>query len=465
MLKLSLLCLLGVCLAGCSVLPEHRSPPPELGIPPTWAGGAQDSAVQPWLQDFADPVLRVLTEDAVEANHDLRAATARVRAAQADARIGGADRLPQISASFSASRNKRNSTGGFTVTSARTDNFGLDGEISWEADIWGKLYNQAHAATLDLRVSQAEYNAARLSLAANIARAWFNAIEARLQRDLASDTAENFQNNLEVIEEGFRGGINSALDVRLQRANVATARSRLASEKARYDANVRTLEVLLGRYPSSELKTAAQLPELARDVPAGLPSELLNRRPDLIAARLRLAAADERVNQAQKNLLPSLRLTASGGTSASELRDLVDLDFIVWTLASNLAAPVFQGGRLRAEVERARARDEELLAAYAQTALQAFQEVETAMSAEAWLADQEAALQIAANESKEAEVLALEQYRDGLAGIVTLLESQRRSFDSQSALIQTANQRLQNRVDLYLALGGDFAAPSLNAAN
>ena len=214
--------------------------------------------------------------------------------------------------------------------------------------------------------------------------------------------------------------------------------------------------MILGRYPSDQLALNPELPALKRGVPAGLPSLLLSRRPDLVAAERRLAASDQRLLEARKSLLPSISLTASGGASTSELRDLLDPEQTVWNLAGNLAQPLFQSGRLLNDVKRSRANREEAIMVYGQTVLQAFLEVEDALAAENYLAAQEIALRSSAEESIEAEKLALEEYGKGLAGIITVLESQRRSFNAQSSLIQVSSQRLQNRLDLYLALGGDF---------
>jgi len=458
------LLVIAAALSGCATTPEEEQDLLNVAIPDTWTGTTTASRTVPqsWLADFDDPVLNALVKDAMEGNFDLQAAAARVEAARGRAKIDAADRYPQVSAGLNASRTKRNSTGNFAIVSSVSNNFNTGLDVSWEADVWGKLRNQARAGLLESEATAADYHAARLSLAANISQAWFNAIEAKLQVELAHKTANSFRNNLEVIEAGFRNGINGALEVRLERANVAGAEGRLEARKILLDEAVRTLEVLLGRYPSSSLELANHLPEINRNVPPGLPSELLERRPDVQAAELRFAASDERVQQARKNLLPSINLTASGGTSTDEFKNLLDGDFLVWSIASGLTAPIFQGGRLRAQVDVTLADQTEAVADYAQVALQAFQEVETALTAERLLVEQEIALQTAATESIEAEKLALEQYRAGLVDIVTLLESQRRSFEAQSALIETSNQRLQNRIDLYLALGGSFSQQAVS---
>jgi multidrug efflux system outer membrane protein len=263
-----------------------------------------------------------------------------------------------------------------------------------------------------------------------------------------------------VIEERYRAGIVTALDVRLARENEATARSVLAQRRREHDAATRSLEVLLGRYPAGGLRPPAALPAVVRPVPVGLPSELLERRPDLVAARTRLAAADARARAARKNRLPSISLTATGGTASDRLRDLLDWDHLVWSLVSGITQPLFSGGRLSAESALAKARDREALAAYARAALDAFREVEAALNAEGHYTEQERALRTAASESREAASLAAERYGQGLIDIVTLLESQRRAFNAESARLRTVRDRLDNRVDLYLALGGDFAVPA-----
>ncbi len=453
-----------VAAGGCAVVPERDSGEPGVRVPPQWTAAAEEESaagVEPWLDDFDDPGLAALAREAVGASFELEAAAARVDAALARAVIAGADRLPVIAASVDASRVRRGITSeSIRAASLRTNRYAAGIDISWEADLWGRLGNRARAGALDVEVSAGQFEAARLTLAANIARAWFDAAQSSLQLQLAQSTVASFESTLEVIEDRFRRGLNSALDVRLARANVSGAVSRREAGKVSLDGQRRRLEVLAGRYPGGEVETRNTLPSIARAVPAGLPAELLTRRPDVVAAQRRLGAADERATAASKNRLPRIVLTGVGGTASGELENLLYTESLVWSLAGGLVAPVFEGGRLKAQADAADAESREALAAYGQTLLEAFREVETALGAERYLAAQEAALSAAAEESVLAETLALEQYRAGLVEIVTLLESQRRSFDAQQALIEVKNRRLQNRIDLYLALGGDFDSPA-----
>ncbi len=457
--KVLIIIALTVIISSCGLIPDHRIEPLSMDIPKQWRSGASSSGTlsNAWLKDFNAPNLESLVTEALLHNYDLMAAAARVKSAQAIAKINGADRFPQLSAGFDAGRSQRNSTGGFRIANARSNSFGIDFTLNWELDVWGKLQNQTQAAELDFNASESDYHAARLSLAANVTKSWFNLIEAWLQSDLLKKKVTAFENARQIIEDGYSIGINSALDVRLARANVAGAESQLNAQKILLDNATRALEILLGRYPSAEINTAEKLPILNQPVTAGLPIALLRRRPDLLAAEKRLAATDQRVSQAIKSFLPTFSFAASGGTSTSDIRDVLDYEALVWNIIGNLAQPIFQGGRLIAQKAQADANNQEALANYGQIVLQAFFEVETTIKAEQLLQKQELALQVAAKESVEAESLALEEYTSGIVDMITLLESQRRSYDAQSALLEISNQRLLNRVNLYLALGGSFS--------
>jgi len=443
--------------AGCAMLPVEPLETP--AAPARWSAQFPQAPGTPqrWLEDFDAPRLQELVDTALTHNHDLRAAAARVAAARAQARIAGAPLLPEAELGLDAARSKQRISGG---TSSRASNsFNLEAAVSWDPDVWGRLGNTARAAAVDADAARADYRGARLLLAADVARGWFAAIEAELQLQLAARTVESFRDSLAVIEERYRAGLNTALDVRLARENAASGENVLATRRRERDAVLRTLEVLLGRYPRAELTLAEALPGVRDAVPAGLPAELLGRRPDLVAAERRLQAAGERLEEAGKNRLPSVRLTASGGTASSQLHELLDWDNLVWSLLAGITQPLFQGGRLSAEQALARADRREAWAAYAQAVLTAFREVETALAAEVRYVEQEAALRRASEEAGAAADLALARYRQGLTDIVTLLEAQRRAFNAESTRLRTARERLANRVALHLALGGDFGDP------
>jgi outer membrane protein, multidrug efflux system len=436
-------------LAGCRQTMGPVAETPSLPIPAEWsvaelASGPVDSD---WIAAFGDSRLEEWVRRALDESPSLAAAAARLAAAAQTARINGADVFPDLTASLDASR-RRGGDPSYTAGVA----------ISWEIDFLGKVRDGRAAAFADYGAAENGFHAARLSLAANVARAWFDLLEAEGQRALAAETLAAFESNLEIIEQQYESGLSSALDVRLLRANAASARASLAGRERARDAAARVLEVLLGGYPANALVVASDLPMLAEPPPAGLPSELLWRRPDLRQAEFALEAASLRASVARKALFPSLRLTsASLGRSSDELDGLLDGE-TVWAVAGGLTAPLFRGGELRAASKRARALAEAAVEDYRQTALTAFLEVESTLAAEAFWLAQEQALATAVDESDAAEDLAWERYQRGLVDIITVLESQRRAFTARQSLLSARNLRLRNRVSLHLALGGGFDA-------
>ncbi|MDX1497915.1 MAG: efflux transporter outer membrane subunit [Salinisphaeraceae bacterium] len=443
-------------ITGCASVSVSDAPDLPVQAPAEWAGQSQvDGDVNGWLKTFNDAELQALVNQAVDlesGNFNLRSVASRVRAAQAQQQITNANRWPQLAAVLTGARSKQEVNG----VEVKGNDFGLQAQLSWELDLWGRLSNQTQAAFFDYRASEADLAALRLSLAANVARGWYDAISALRQQQLAEETATSFAQSLAVIEERYRSGIGDALDVSFARANAASAQSQLEARRIQADNAVLALETLLGQYPSRQLAVASELPALAAAPSSGVPAQLVERRPDVQAARLRLLAEMSRNEAVQRNWLPGLNLTGFNGTSTDDFGDVFDLDNLAWRIAAQLTAPLFQGGRLKAQRAQQAALEEQALWDYAGTALQAFQEVEVALRAERYLAGQEQALATATRESLLAEELAGERYASGLIDIITLLEAQRRAFDSQRALIDVRNQRLQNRINLHLALGGDF---------
>lgn len=450
-------------LSGCSLF-QGRSEPVALNdLSEQW----ESEAVNPqlptfWLQEFSQPELRVLLEEAFDKSPTLLSQASLVQLAQVQARLAGADRWPQLSAGLGSSRNKRSNTGGYSLSSVYSTSYNFSLDLSWEVDLWNRLGNGLKATLYEGQAASADFDAARLSLAANLIKTWFDGIEAKQQLALSEQTVENFKSSLQIIERGYDYGLYRALDVRLARSNLLNAMSREQSYRIAKDQAVRSLEVFLGRYPAAKLKLPQQLPELSNAIPAGIPADLLNRRPDIVAARERFKALDQRHIQAKKNRLPAIRLTGSGGTSTRDLTDLVNSDFLVWNFASGLVQPLFQGGRLDGLRDEAAIRWQQSENDYRQTVLVAFKEVETLLSSEKWLLEQEQALDEMAEELREAELLASEDYVSGLTDINTLLQTQRQAFDAESSLLAVRKSRLANRVNLYLALGGPITTDTLD---
>lgn len=457
-----ILFLFSFVLAGCSAVP--REDYPSADIPAEWQQPTSTQRAKPsvWIKDFNDPQLEALIQQALANNHDLKASAARVEAALAQARIAGAALNPNVNGNVDAQRRRSNSENNGTLSNNYSTDLSLGVDISWEVDLWGRLSSRANAATLDFEITEAEWQAARLSLAASVARSWFNLTEAQLQLNLVEQRLNNLSDNLITIEEDFKLGLRDALDVYLARADVAGEQARIAKRRSDLSNAKRTLEILLGQYPEGLISSTTNLTPLTSTIPSGLPSELLQRRPDLVAGQKQLESANELAAAAHADRFPRLALTGDIGTRSNDLSNLVSSDYLVWSVFGGLTAPIFDSGRLEAEEERSVANIKIAEANYNQALLTAFQEVEEGLVNETLLEQQEMALKTASEESRSAETLAFDQYQSGLLNFVTVLESQRRSFDAQSTEIDVRNQRLQNRINLYLALGGAFVDDTSN---
>ena len=279
-------------------------------------------------------------------------------------------------------------------------------------------------------------------------------------------TLDTFERNFRITERNLQAGDASALNVIFGRNNVASSERSLSNSQLAKDEAARTLEVLLGRYPDATIKESASLPYLPPTVPAGLPSELLMRRPDLVSAAARLRSSAARADASRKSLLPSIRLTGGGSTSSNDLAQLIaDPRSIAWNVASSLAQTVYRGGAPTAQARQALAQNEADIEAFAATALRAFREVESALARERNLAQQEATTLLEMETANKAQNLADRGFQEQLVTPLELLEARRRVISARNAMISLANQRLQNRIDLHLALGGDFKTPPTDFAD
>ena len=434
-------------IGGCS----FQSPQEYLAIrtPGTWvaaSSGKERKISSGWLDTFNDAALKRSVSESLEHNRSLKAAAARLRQAKENTIIARAGQLPSFTT---------NGTGTATDDGAR--NYGLNLGASWEPDLWGRLRDLTRAAKADERVAIEDFRAARLSLAANAASAYTNLVSAEQEVDLAEFTLDSFEKNLRIIERSYKATGDGALDIQFARTNVSSAERALETSKQNREDAARTLEVLQGRYPGGKSRVANRLPDLPGSVPAGIPADLVERRSDLAAARAQIFASAKRADAARKNLLPDFSITGSGGNASSRFAELLSADFLVSSITARVDQIIFDGGATAANARAAVARNDELVNDYAQLALEAFQEVEATLSADQSLAKQESFLKREVEAATLAESQSERNYAEGInANILSILEAQRRASNSRAALIRLKNQRLQNRFDLYLALGGDF---------
>ncbi len=453
--------LAGFLLTGCAGDP---SLPPEtlqfaVEPPASWSadhgntGDAAGRVSDRWLQELHSPQLAQVVDEALRHNHDLQIAALNWRSAQQSAAITSTNLRPTVEGGLSAKRARSLSSSDTASTSER---YQLDLTAVWEIDLWQRLSDQQRAAVALEQAAATDLEAARLSLVAEVAQRWFAAIEAKQQTQLAGHQLDSDLQALEVIEERYRNGLVDALDLHLARSEAATAEERLTSKKMEQQELLRKLEILLGRYPAAELETAGALPDVGEAIPAGLPSDLLQRRPDISASNKRLAAAGLDAEVASRNRLPSFSLTAKGGTSSLELHNLLDWDYLIWSLLGDLTQPLFQQEKLKAEEMLEKIDHQEAWIDHAQTILVAFREVEDALAADHYHQLRVASLARAATESHHAAVLALSRYQNGLIDILALLDAKKRAYDHESTRLKAVANRIENRIALHLALGGSF---------
>lgn len=455
-------------LSGCAQSlkrPEHAL---TVQTPSNWTAAEMPDAPPDaeWWTYFDDSLLSGAIERSLERNHDLRAASARIDAARQQAQVANAASLPSLDAGFNRIRQRNNFIGlpipggEDSVLTTINTNLGLSLNLSWEADVWGKVRNGRLAALVEVQAAEADLAGARLSLTGQAAKVWFSALEAKRQVGLAKAALESYRTSAERVRARFSSGIRSSLDLRLALTEVSRAESQLEQRRQQMDAAVRQLEILMGDYPKAAYELAEDLPGVPESIPAGLPAELVHRRPDLVAAERRLLAADAQIAQSRADLKPRFNLTASSGTATNQLQDILSGDVLVWSLLSGVTAPIFNNGRLKAQVRTSEARAYEAAANFESALLRSYGEVETALAADRFLSEQETALEEATRQAVAAQRLAEDRYRSGLSDIITVLQSQRTAIDSESTLLTVRRARLDNRVDLHLALGGGFSMTS-----
>ncbi|WP_417471346.1 efflux transporter outer membrane subunit [Maricaulis sp.] len=442
--------------ASCASAPAFQPDNLLPATPDSWSAAADASgeiAAQDWVQSLGAPRLAALVDEALAANPGLAQSLARYDAARAAARIAGASRLPSLSLSSGYTRTEPYQGSG-------SDSLSLGLSSSWEADLWGRVRDGANAGALDAEAAADDLAAARLSVAGLVAKGLLALIEARQQTELAQRDVQRSQNALDLTERRFARGLVRSSDVRTARSALASSEATLASRERAEASAARSLETLLGRYPAGQIAREGDFPEIDALAGIGSPADLLLRRPDVRAAERRLTAAGLRADAASKALLPSLSLTGGSGTSGTDVADMFDIDTLVSSLTASLVAPIFAGGSLRAQRDQAEANARLQVASYVSTVLTAWQEAENAIYADDILARRVASLEQAFNEAAEAEALVTRQYSSGVSTIFDLLNAQSRRISAESQYISARRDRATNRVDLYLAIAGDFSAAS-----
>ncbi|QJR15257.1 efflux transporter outer membrane subunit [Usitatibacter palustris] len=445
---------LAAAVAGCALAPppdreELALASPNRQVPPQWIapGGTPAVVTERWLATFNDAALDALVAEAIAYNPDLMVAASRIEQAAAYQRLASGTLWPQVNAV---------ARGGGQMGG---DASGLQGGgifANWELDLWGRVRAGSAAAEHQYVSTMLDTAFAQQSIAAQVAKGWFLATEARMLKELAEETVQASTRITFLSEERMRVGVGDEYDLRLAQANLQTYRDAVQNLDNAYQQAVRSLEILVGRYPAAILSVPSTLSTPLAVVPVGMPSELLERRPDVIAADRRVAAAFYRTQEAKAARLPRISLTATLTSVSSELFVLKERDNPVWSAGASIVAPLFLGGQLQSQVEIRTAEQQQALAEYARIGSRAFAEVENALSASFALDAREAILRQAVIEYERTVVLANDRYRVGSADLRAVMQQNLALYAAQASLLRVRSERLVQRVNLHLALGGAF---------
>jgi outer membrane protein, multidrug efflux system len=460
--RVGVVALSAALLIGCVANP----PPPEdirkqaLGnvtLDHPWkAGEAAAGTVQDnWLATFGDSTLDSLVREALVANPDLRVAAARMRQAGELLVQARAPLFPAVG--IGGTGGVKDSGGGGDPTSAMQ---GVVAAASWELDLWGRVRYARNAAAEDNTSAQADYEFARQSIAAAVARAWFSAIQLTRQAQLAGEMVTSSQQLAGFASDRERVGAGSDVDTALARANLHNLEDTRAQAEFARDQALRALELLLGRYPAAEIAASADFVAMPPPPPVGVPLAMLERRPDVIAAERRVAAAFNRIGEAKAAMLPQITLNLNFGYFESDILELKEgYENPSGGAGARLLAPIFRGGALRANVRIRTLQQEEALASYAGTALRALSDVENAIAGGRFLDARVKALRDAYGEQKRALDLTETSLRVGRADRRTLEQQRLSEANAHIALLGVQAEQLAQRVNLHLALGGSFETP------
>lgn len=443
-------------LSGCTLTPDYERPAldvPETFVQPVDAGAS--IANLEWWSLFQDEQLQSLIRTALEENKDLRVALQRIRDARALLTFTRADQYPFIDGSGSVSR-ERPSKIVFPLSDVNT-NYALSANLSFEVDLWGKLRRATEAAQYDLLATEASYLNVTISLVSNVASVYFllRDLDGRLQ--IARETVESRSESLKIIQARFDKGTVPELDVNQAEVELAIAEAAVSAFERESVQAENALRFLLGKNPGPVQRgLPLQQQVMPSDIPVGLPSELLQRRPDLVVAEEQLKAETARIGVAEALRYPSIGLTGSLGLLSDDFSDLTDSDAKTWGIAGGLFAPLFNSGKLKAQAEGQRARTEQAMVSYESALLQALREVEDALVAVRTYHGENAARQRQAIAARNAARLSRARYDGGVVDYLEVLDSERSLFNAELEQSATLRQYFNAIVELYKALGGGW---------
>jgi len=444
-------------LAGCSLAPEPVQP--ALPVPEAWPSPdrADAGAIRPsrWDHFFIAPALEALIATALDNNRDLRIAVVRVELARSQYRIQRADLFPHLDGGAESTRTRTPADLSVTRKSVIANTFSASVSVGWELDLWGRIRNLDTAALERWLATDEARRAVVLNLIAEIANTWLVGRELDERIVLATQTIDSRRESARIARRRYEVGTSPRIDLTQAEALFGQAESALIALEQQREQTRNALTVLVGAPVGGEVVALSSVEDaVVRDLPPGLPSSLLQDRPDIRGAENRLRAAEADIGAARAAFFPRIALTGDYGTASAALDGLFMGGSRIWTLAANLSMPLFDGGRLMGALDGAKAQRSIAVAEYERTVQTAFRDVADALAARRWLGQQVAAQQKTLVALSERARLSRLRYLHGASTYLDVLDAERDLFATEQALVETRRARLSSEVNLYAALGG-----------
>jgi len=456
--------MLGLALAisalGCAIGPNYERP--ELPTTPTFREQAEATASVadlPWWEVFKDEALVALVHESLENNRDLALAAANVETARYLAAVQRGEFFPQVGGEFDAATGEDAFLGSPSSGRGSEDDFLAAVNVFWEIDLWGRIRRANEASRGILFASEAVRRGVVLSLVSGVAQAWYELLELERELAIARESVESFRATRDLFERQSRGGVVSRLDPLRAEAALAQAEARVPELERQLVAKENELSILVGR-PAGAVPRDTTLAQqiVPPEIPIGVPSQLLERRPDLIEAEQRLISSNARVGQALANYFPRIGLTAVAGSVSTELSDLLESGAGFWSVIGSAVGPLFSFGQTTYTWKAAEAATDASRAEYEGAVLNSLREVSDALTAREKLVAVRAAREREVAALREAVEISQQRYRGGLATYIEVLDAQQQLYPAEFGLAQTERDQLIAIVDLYRALGGGWNA-------
>ena len=463
---------LGLMTAGCNLAPKYTRP--QEPVPAAYAGQGPAAPGQaafgdlPWFEVFHDPVLLDLVREALKENVDLKVAANRVLQTEVQVGVARSYLAPTVQTTLQGGRGVSTEDRALAGPAANpSTSYVVNMGVSYEIDFWGKLRNQTEVARANLLASQENQNLVRQSLVASVVQGYYQLRELDMELDLAWSTLRSREDSLRLENELYKYGVANLSDVRQAESLVQSVAHTIPLVEQSVAQQENALNVLLGRY-QAEIPRGLSLDDqkLSVTVPPGLPSDLLENRPDIRMAEQNLVAGNAQIGVARASLFPSISLTAGGGYISDDLSRLTGPGKSIWNVGGNVVAPIFEGGRLREQVKLTELQKEELVLLYSKTVQQAFSETASALVSVGKTREARLQQETLVKTLEDELQLSNDRYRGGVAAYLEVQDAERQCFDGRRTLAQAKRDELLAVLSLYKALGGgwktDAAAPAAN---